>query len=169
MKNIKLFEEHNRENTMKSLLTNTLTSLKNSFEGNNDTLGDDIQYLELTDIEQSTYADPFEKNILMSLGDTQYQYNIQFSIKVDDIVEDKVEKGYLIVKMYNNDGTLLNDGKQKILEIKESTQEEQLKEGRYYLSVKEDSGNYMFLEEFIINEISTIKTIYETNTKVDNQ
>lgn len=171
MKLMKMYEEYinSPSNRISTLLKNIVTMLNNSFGGVNGGLGSkDLETISLIDIEQSDYADAFEKNILMRFSDDRFQYQMIFVIKLEDIVEnDEISKGYIKIKIYDgNDAKMLREWQSNV-EIKASTTEEENKEGRFFVKIGEisndaqSSENLDYFEDFIIQKIGFLKESIE--------
>lgn len=188
---LKLFEEYinDSSNRIKTLFDNMIEMFKTFFNSgieNNNNNEDDIENdekilsdeelnaLTFIEIEQSNTNDNFEKNIIMQFSDEEYYYQIVFIVKVED-VKTEIDKAYIIIKVYDYDGKLINKT-QTNLDIKVSSDDDILNEGRFYVKVKpvktgeepqstqepqptENDENYDYIENFIISKIGDIKGI----------
>jgi len=181
MKTIKLYEEYinSSSNRISTLLKNMVTMLNNTFGGNNSHLGQkDLETISLIDVEQSNSTDINEKNIVMRFSDDQFQYQMIFVIKLEDVKENEnITKGYMKIKIYDGvEGQMLREW-QANLEIQVSTNEQENEEGRFYVKVGENesqmqgqemqgqetqpSSNLDFMENFIIQKIGFLKETLE--------
>lgn len=161
------------------LLNKMVDMFAQSFQGENDLFSEnELEYISFIDVERSNYNDAFEKNIMMNFEDQYYRYQVFFVIKLDDIKNTKIDKAYMIIKIYDNnaENTTPNEYKYNI-DIKIPNEDEMLEEGRFYVKVKEikddiqeetqeetqentqNDTNYMFIEEFIINKIGKLSEL----------
>jgi len=177
MKILKIYEEYinSAANRITTFLGNLVQSLKASFTGVNNSLGEkDLESLNLIDIEQSNSNDNFEKNVLMRFSDMNYQYQMIFVIKLEDVNKNKpIEKAYMKLKIYDNNGNLLREW-QKNLKVKEASDKEINDEGRWYVKVgvsdsESDNDSHLdFIEHFILEKIGFLKEFLEKENADEN-
>jgi len=171
LKSYKMFEEYinNPTNRIHTLLNNMVKMLQETFNGDNDVLGEEEkQAITLVEIEASLEKDPMEKNIIMNFSDNIYYYQVIFVIKVEDIIGDNpIDKGYMKIKIYDNiDSKLLREW-QSDLTIQECTDEELNEEGRFFVKVKDDKSELNFIEQFIITKIGDLKIPLDKKEKIE--
>lgn len=138
---IKLFEDYvnSPSNMVSTLLNNMVNMFKDTFEGKNDVLGEkELDVLTLVDIERSISQDISEKNLILNFTDGEYYYQVIFIIKISD-VKKSIDKGYMKIKIYDNENNEKIREWQGDLAIKIATDEEINKEGRFFVKVKLNS------------------------------
>jgi hypothetical protein len=181
MKNLKFYNNFITElysdsssNRASELLNKMVNMFAETFQGQNDMFSqNELETISFIDIERSNYNDAFEKNILMNFEDDVSRYQIFFVIKLDDIISNKpIEKAYIIIKIYENnaENTTPNQFKYNV-DMKLPNEDEMLKEGRFYVKIKEiknedsqsqsqsQNENFIFIEEFIINKIGKMSEL----------
>lgn len=189
MKILKQYEEYinSGSNRVSTLLTNMVKMFKETFEGQNDILGEkELSVLSLVEIEQSNFNDAIEKNIVLSFNDAEFFYQVYFVIKLEDVKNNEpIKNAYLKIKIYDENGKVLREWQSNI-EIAESTQYEINNEGRFFVKAKEvtsgqpqgqnvqaqtqpqtqgETGGMDYIESFIISKISDLKTPLEKNNQ----
>ena len=166
MKLIKFYEDYINSNTniLSTLLSNMIDMFMKTFNGENDILSqEETELLTLIEIEKSNTNDTAEKNLIMNFSDTEFFYQVIFIVKPDDIEEGIIDKSYIKIKVYNENSDMLNEY-QTNLEMKVSDDDEKLKEGRFFVKVKKtDSGEFDYIENFIIVLVGELKTILNKN------
>jgi hypothetical protein len=164
MKKLKLYEEYvdGKSVVITNLLNNMITMFIDTFQGNNDVLGEnDIKSIGLVEIDKSITNDAVEKNIRLEFFDNELFYQIFFIVKLDDVEKDKVKTAYLKIKVYNADKITLLREVSKNVELEEATSEQINEEGRFFIKVTDDEGESDYIENYIVSKIGEIKTQFE--------
>jgi hypothetical protein len=164
MKKLKLYEEYinNPSVVVTNLLNNMVTMFTDTFQGNNDVLGEnDVKNIGLVEIEKSITNDAVEKNIKLEFFDDILFYQVIFIVKLNDVDKDRVKSAYIMIKVYDTDKINLLKEYSKNLTIEETTQDDINNEGRFFVKVSDDGGGSDYIENYIISKIGEMKSQFE--------
>lgn len=168
MEFLKKYEEYinNPTNVLSSLLNNMVTMLKQSFQGENDVLGEmELDSVMLMDVERSITNDAIKKNIKLEFFDQHFYYQVVFIVNLNDVEKNNIEKGYLKIKIYDTNKVELIREWNSDIKIKIPTSEEITENGRFFIQVaqltfeddEEVVGEFDDIETFIIARIGELK------------